>query len=104
MLKQMLECKEKEVATRLFKTLEESRIRSFKNLVGRILTMIDAISTDSTQRKAVKNVAEEILYGHSNIECENLRYHLSCLAEVLGEKCDWFPKTGKILRSNPLTD
>lgn len=53
-------------ARRLFYVLSERQWDAIRHIVGRVLTIIEASIQDQEQRKALKDVLQEAIYGHED--------------------------------------
>lgn len=97
--------RDKRISTRLGQILSDEHQGETKYIVGRLLTIIDGVTTDLIQRKAIKDLIEEAVYSSANRYGEFIRLYSGYLAKVLKEKCDWLDKPSVSLGEyNPLTD
>ena len=99
----ILEKRDSRISRRLFEELTQQHYHLQKYLIGRLLTIIDGITTDVVQRKAIKDLIEDVVYSSLNRQDGTIRLYSGYLAEALKEECDWLdvPKSGNY---NPLTD
>ena len=59
-----------------------------KNIVGKILTIVDAISENETRRKAIHDLAQQAIWdNYKDLGCE-INFFCDCLADEVGEKRD----------------
>ena len=72
-------------------------------VIGDLLTIIDSAVTDSTQRKATKDLIKKAFYYRDQQHWENIRYTLKYLALALDEKVDCLYNVN-VSENNPLTD
>jgi hypothetical protein len=96
--------KDERISRRLFDRLIDEHCRSIKNLVGRLLTIVDGVTDNDVQRKAIKDLIEDVVYRHSSLKDENIRYYMRHLARALKEDCDWVDQIAPNKDCNPLTD
>ena len=95
---------DKRISARLLEKLTDHQRSSTRNLIGRLLTIVDAITEDPVKRKGIKNLVEEVVYASSSNYYENLQYYLKHLARALKEKCSWGETIKPSKEFNPLTD
>lgn len=95
---------EKRISRRLFDCLIDEHRRNIKELIGKLLTITDGIASDVIQRKALKNLIEDVVYKYSSLKDSNIRYFTQQLADALKENCDWMDIPCGKVKYNPLTD
>jgi len=91
------------ISRRLFDDLTDRHRRDRKYLIGRLLTVIDGVIADPVQRKAVKDLVEDIVFFSSTKEEDRIREYSGYLAKALKEKCDWIIEVSHDTEFNPLT-
>ncbi len=94
----------KQISTRLLELLTDNQRSGTRNLIGRLLTIVDAITEDPVKRKGIKDLVEEVVYSSSSLRQENIRYYMKHLARALKEKCIWAETVKENTEFNPLTD
>lgn len=65
-----------------------------KYLLGRVLTIVDAVASDPEQRKAIKDVVQDLFYQGSY--WNDIRWHFNQISEAMGY--------GELLPENTLTE
>ena len=95
---------EKRVSKRLHDYLQSWRKCDTKDLVGKLLTVVDGMTSDPVQRKAIKNLVENIVYDHNYQQEKHIQFCSEHLARALKENCDWLPVKGENKNYNIFTD
>ena len=57
-----------------------------KHVVGRVLTIVDAISENETRRKAIHDLVTQAIWTQSSYFHDEIRRTCADVAELLGEK------------------
>ena len=98
--------KKKEIASRLHQNLARCILSGTKNLVGELLTITDSISSDSVQRKALKNLVENTTWRSHSYLVKDLEWYTGLLAKAIGEEAPvvLVEKVKSAKEYNPLTD
>lgn len=96
--------KEKRISKKLYDYLQAWRECDTKDLVGKLLTIVDGMTSDLVQRKAIKNLVEDVVYAHISQQGKHIQLCSEHLAGALNENCDWLPLEGKKANYNIFTD
>ncbi|MEN6414363.1 MAG: hypothetical protein ABFC84_16620 [Veillonellales bacterium] len=76
----------KNVSQKLCNGLLDSNYSNVKDMVGKLLTIVDSVINDPVQRKATKDMVEDVAYYFSVRQQNSIRYFAGNLCKVLGEE------------------
>lgn len=79
----------KAVSVRLHEILRKNNMSDVKSLIGDLLTITDSITSDSVQRKALKNLVENTVWRSYWDQMKRLDYFMERLANATGEDAQW---------------